>query len=264
MTALNKGRFTTSEIAYIKANIEKQTIDQISARLNRDPISINAWVAKNVGLTVAEKKEVEVHQELKKRPYYKELTKQFSEIELEMFEFHFKKMWSQFKDDVFHTEEMQIIDTIKLEVLMNRQLRNQHEISNKVVEIEKELLEAQKMDDGNRILNLERQISVLRASEETMRRDFKELQSRKSALLKDLKGTRDQRIKAIEDHKQSFPTLITKVMTDPKYRHDMALYVEKMRLATEKERERLSQLITYEDGLPDRPLLNSDSVLKDE
>jgi len=37
-----------------------------------------------------------------------------------------------------------------------------------------------------------------------------------------------------------------------------------MRLATEKERERLSQLITYEDNIPDRPLLNSDSTIKDE
>ena len=36
-------------------------------------------------------------------------------------------MWSQFKDDVFHTEEMQIIDTIKLEILMNRILKSQHE-----------------------------------------------------------------------------------------------------------------------------------------
>ena len=44
-----------------------------------------------------------------------------------MFEFHFKKMWSQFKDDVFHTEEMQIIDTIKLEILMNRILKSQRD-----------------------------------------------------------------------------------------------------------------------------------------
>lgn len=264
MSSLNKGRFTTSEIAYIKANVERKTVEEISSDLNRDPISVGSWITKNIGLTNAEKKEVEVHQELKKRPYYKELTKQFSELELEMFEFHFKKMWAQFKDDVFHTEEMQIIDTIKLEVLMNRQLRNQHEISEKVAELDKELLAAQSNNDDNRVLSIERQIAVLRASEETMRRDFKELQSRKSALLKDLKGTRDQRIKAIEDHKQTFPTLITKVMTDPKYRRDMAIYMEKMRLATEKERERLSQLITYEDGLPDRPLLNSESVLKDE
>ena len=48
-------------------------------------------------------------------------------------------MWSQFKDDVFHTEEMQIIDTIKLEILMNRILKsqrdNQQEISNELKDL---------------------------------------------------------------------------------------------------------------------------------
>ena len=36
-------------------------------------------------------------------------------------------MWAQFKDDVFHTEEIQIVDTIKLEILMNRILTSQQE-----------------------------------------------------------------------------------------------------------------------------------------
>ena len=264
MAKLNTGRFTISEIAYIKANVERKTVEQIGADLNRDPSSVHSWIVKNVGLTSSEKREAEVHQELKGRPYYKELAKQFSPEELDMFEFHFKKMWAQFKDDVFHTEEMQIIDLVKLEILMNRILRSQQDTVEKICNLEQDLLDADRADDRDLAMGLERQIATLRASQETMSRDFKDLQSRKSALYKDLKGTREQRIKAIEDHRQTFPVLITKVMTDPKYRNDMAVYVEKMRLATEKERERLSQLISYEDNIPDRPLLNSDSILKDE
>lgn len=264
MSNLKTGRFSISEIAYIKAHAERKTVEELAGHLNRDPVSIHNWIVKNIGLSSAEKREAEVHQELRGRPYYKELSKQFSEDELEMFEFHFKKMWSQFKDDVFHTEEMQIIDTIKLEILMNRILRAQQETVDKIYNLEIELAKSEDNADRDLAMMLERQIATLRASQETMSRDFKDLQSRKSGLLKDLKGTREQRIKAIEDHRQTFPTLITKVMTDPRYRNDMAVYIEKMRLATEKERERLSQLISYEDNLPDRPLLNSDSVLKDE
>lgn len=264
MSNLKTGRFTISETSYIRANAERKTVDEIAKHLNRDPASVGSWITKNVGLSTSEKREVEVHQELKGRPYYKELNRQFSPEELEMFEFHFKKMWSQFKDDVFHTEEMQIVDTIKLEILMNRILRAQQDTVDKICNLEVELEAAESVSDRDLAMNLERQIATLRASQETMSRDFKDLQSRKSMLLKDLKGTREQRIKAIEDHRQTFPTLITKVMTDSKYRHDMAIYLEKMRLAVEKERERLSQLISYEDNLPDRPLLNSESILKDE
>lgn len=261
---MNKGRFTISEVAYIKANIERKTIDQIAKHLNRDPASVNNWAIKNMGISAGEKVEIEAHNELKGRPYYKELTKQFSAEELEMFEFHFKKLWTQFKDDVFHTEEMQIVDLVKLEILMGRQLRNQQEARDRIKTLELELAAAEAAEDKDRALMIDRQIATLGASQETMSRDFKDLQTKKSTILKDLKGTRDQRIKAIEDHKQTFPVLITKVMTDPKYRHDMSVYMEKMRLAAEVERARLSELITYEDKLPDRPLLNSDSVLKDE
>ena len=54
MSSLNKGRFTTSEIAYIKANVERKTVEEISSDLNRDPISVGAWITKNIGLTTTE------------------------------------------------------------------------------------------------------------------------------------------------------------------------------------------------------------------
>ena len=46
-------------------------------------------------------------------------------------------MWSQFRDDVFHTEEMQIIDTIKLEILMNRVLKGQKDSHDQIVEYQR-------------------------------------------------------------------------------------------------------------------------------
>jgi hypothetical protein len=112
---------------FIEANAEVLSIDQIASKLDRDPDSVKDWISKNIGFSAKQKKEAAVANELKAKPYYRELKYQFSEEELEMFEFHFKKMWSQFKDDVFHTEEMQIIDTIKLEILMNRILKSQQD-----------------------------------------------------------------------------------------------------------------------------------------
>ena len=265
MSELKKGRFSVSEMGFIKSSVDKLTVDQISQKLSRDPISVKAWIEQNVGFSRAEKKEVEVHQELKGKPYYRELMKQFDEEELQMFEFHFKKMWAQFKDDVFHTEEMQIIDTIKLEILMNRILKGQQDTISKISKIEESLLQEKKIDKDNQdrdlIINLERQIAVLRSSQETLSRDYKDLQTRKATMLKDLKGTREQRIKAIEDSKETFASLLTKLTTNVDFRRTVGIDMEKMRLAAEKERERLYQEIVYEDNNVDRPLLNSESIL---
>jgi hypothetical protein len=260
---MKNGRFSFKEMAFIRSNMDSLTIDQMGLKLDRSPDSIYSWIEKNVGFSKQDKIEVEVNNELKGKPYYKELIKQFSSEELEMFEFHFKKMWSQFKEDVFHTEEMQIIDTIKLEILMNRILRGQQDVVEKISSINTQILNEKKtgdLADRDLIFNLERQAANLSASQETLSRDYKDLQSRKASMLKELKGTREQRIKSIEDSKQTFASLINLLTSKPEMRRSIGLEMEKMRIASENERARLSKQIQYEDGNYDRPLLNADSV----
>ena len=185
-----------------------------------------------------------------------------------MFQFHFKKMWSQFKDDVFHTEEMQIIDTIKLEILMNRILKSQHENQQEIMANERIVQNEKARDKDQRdvdlIMNIERQIAILRASQETLSKDYKDLQARKATMLKDLKGTREQRIKAIEDSKMTFASLVKKLATDPQYRNDVGVEMEKMRLAMEIEKERLSDYVQYEDGIVDQPFLTPETLKEQE
>jgi hypothetical protein len=267
---MKTGRFNVSEINYLYQNAEKLSVDVMAKKLNRDPASVHTWIKKNVGLTSKDKEEVAAKNELKSRPYYKELQRQFSSEELEMFDYHFKKMWIQFKDDVFHTEEMQIVDTIKLEILMNRSLRSQQATADKIDELEREVQREKNMeldgdpDSRNKIINLERQIGMLRASQENLSKDFKDLQTKKASMLKELKGTREQRIKQIEDSKQTFATLLTTLTTNPKYRKEIGYEMERMRLAMEEETKRLSQDITYDDGVIDKPLLSSKSVFVED
>lgn len=263
--SLKKGRFSKEEMNFIEQSMAASvlSIDEIASNLERDPASVKDWVERNIGFSSKQKKEAAVANELKTRPYYRELKRQFSEEELEMFEFHFKKMWSQFKDDVFHTEEMQIIDTIKLEILMSRILtsqranENQIEIYSGMVRQEKEVAVDQR--DNELIFELERQVAVLRASQETLSKDYKDLQARKGTMLKDLKGTREQRIKAIEDSKETFASLVKQIATDEDFRVKIGLDMEKMRLAVEKEKERLAEYHTYEDGAVDRPFLTEET-----
>lgn len=261
---MKKGRFSIEERAFIEKNAEIITVGEIAKYLDRDVVSVAAWIKDNVGMSASQKAEISVANELKGKPYYKELEYQFSSEELQLFQFHFKKMWSQFKDDVFHTEEMQIIDTIKLEILMNRILRSQQENQNEIDAVERIIREEKARDKDQRdmdlIINLERQVAMLRASQETLSKDYKDLQARKATMLKDLKGTREQRIKAIEDSKQTFASLVKKLAIDPEYRTRIGIEMEKMRLAVEKEKERLSEYFEFNDGQVDQPFLTSETV----
>lgn len=264
---MKKGRFSKKEMEFIEANAEVLSFNEIASQLDRDPSSIEFWIETNIGFTPKQKKEAAVANELKSRSYYKELKNQFNEDELEMFEFHFKKMWSQFKDDVFHTEEMQIIDTIKLELLMNRILKSQQDNQNLILHYERELQVEKAVDRDQRdmdvIMNLERSIAVTRASQETLSKDYKDLQSRKATMLKDLKGTREQRIKQIEDSKQTFASLIKQIVTNPTIRTKMGIDMEKMRLAAEAEKERLAGYHKYEDGIIDQPFLTPETLIQE-
>ena len=261
---MKKGRFSNEEMEFIEANAEVLSPDQMAVELDRDPASVRDWIKKKIGFSPKQKKEAAVANELKSKPYFKELSNQFTVEELEMFQFHFKKMWSQFRDDVFHTEEMQIVDTIKLEILMNRILRAQHENQEQIrgigaiLENEKRLPRNER--DTELIINLERQIAVIRASQETLSKDYKDLQARKATMLKDLKGTREQRVKAIEDSKLTFASLVKKIATDYQFRAKIGVDMEKMRLAMEHEKERLSEYANYNDGQVDQPFLTPDTL----
>jgi len=258
-----KGRFSNEEMEFIEANAEVLSPESIAETLDRDPDSVREWIGRKIGFSAKQKKETAVANELKERPYYRELIRQFTAEELEMFEFHFKKMWSQFKDDVFHTEEMQIIDTIKLEILMNRILKSQQENQTQIATYERLVQEEKSVDKDQRdidyIMNLERQVAVLRASQETLSKDYKDLQARKATMLKDLKGTREQRIKAIEDSKQTFAALVKQIATDESFRTQIGIDMEKMRLAMENEKERLSEYHTYQNGAIDQPFLTPET-----
>ena len=132
--------------------------------------------------------------------------------------------------------------------------------------LEKMLSEERAVDKDQRdhdyVLNLERQLASLRASQESLNRDYRELQSKKASMLREMKGTREQRIKRLEDSKQSFISWVASLIQDPETLKKYGIEMEKMRLAMMKERERLSAFHQYEDGQIDQPFLTPDTVIE--
>ncbi len=261
---MKKGRFSKTEQKFIKENYKNLSAQQIGTQLDRDPASIDSYIEDKLGKTNKHAKELQASYELKSRPFWKDLQKQFSAEELETILYHWGRIIGQFRDDVLPTEELQILDAIKLEVLMNRALiTQQSNMENIRIYQEEVTLEKRKsleIQDKEMIYSIERQIAVCRAAQDTLTRDYKDLQTKKASMLKDLKATREQRIKRLEDSRETFIGWVQNLMTNPEIRQELGIEMEKMRMAMNKEAERLSEYHTYEDKNVDQPFLTPDSI----
>jgi len=264
---MKKGRFTKTEQEFIRNNHREMSNLEIATHLDRDPISIQSYIKEKIGNNTLDDREIEALHDLQSRPFWKDLEKQFSEEELQSLLYHWSRIITQFRDDVLPTEELQIIDAIKLEILMNRALIGQQTNMRSIGEYE-ELVTVEKsksleVQDKDYIYNLERQIAVCRAAQDSLTREYKDLQTKKASMLKDLKATREQRIKRLEDSKQTFIGWVRNLMSNPETRQQMGTDMEKMRLAMEAEKKRLSEYHKYEDGNIDQPFLTPDTVKDD-
>lgn len=259
---MKKGRISKEEERIIGRLVNSVTVEDIARELDRDVESVEYFIKRKfkVGLTGEEFAAFS----LEDRPYWLDLKAQFTDEELDLFKYHWSRIISQFKDDVFPTEELQVIDVIKLEILMNRCLKGNKDNIEQISTYEKLVRDERSKDkdqqDMDYIINLERQVASLRASQESLNRDYRELQTKKAAILREMKGTREQRIKRLEDSKQSFTSWVANLLQNPDLMKKYGIEMEKMRAAMKKEEERLSTFHKYEDGTVDQPLLTPDTV----
>lgn len=79
-------------------------------------------------------------------------------------------------------------------------------------------------------------------------------------MLKEMKATREQRVKRLEDSKQNFTSWMAYLISNPDVALSYGEEMEKMRLAMEKEKERLAAYHKYTDEMVDQPFLTPDTV----
>ncbi len=260
---MKKGRLSKTEMQFITESAEVMTVESIAEKLERDPVSISEFIKRNLQIGVSDEEDAAFT--LKKRPYWRELKLQFTENELDLFQYHWTNIIMQFKDNVIHTEELQVIDLIKLELLMNRSLKLSKSSNDQIEQLEERIRIERALDPEiaqiEQVLNMERQVASLKASQESMTKDYRELQTKKNSMLKEMRATREQRVKDIEESKQTFVGFLKHLISNPDVVKGYGMEMEKMRLAMEAERVRLSAYHTYEDGQIDQPFLVPGGVL---
>jgi hypothetical protein len=277
--AKNKvGRFSLEEMEFIQKHAASMSPLDIARRLNRTKAAVQEYIDRfyapkaythPAGSEVAGKDSPDaIRKELRQSELWKRLRQELSQEELGFFDEEYVKMMSQFKGDVLPTEESQIFDAIKLEILKSRNLVERRKSREDIRRLEEQRdvflrgfssLADMTGADRDRALSYETSIQAAKAADQSRTAEYDKLQQRKDAIMKTMKATRDQRFKEVESAKESILGLFKKLQLREEQAKESRAAVL-MDMATKREYERLSAAHVYEDGKEDRPVLNAETV----
>jgi len=262
-----RGQLSLEEEKFISENFGTLSEEQIAEQLNRNVGPIKKFINENQLLVPSDvKKDNEtLKYKLHSKTFWTEITRQFDAEtgELEYFENTWIGLIKQFREDVLPAEELQIKQFITIDILINRSMKERkRHISEtdklqRLVDKEYEKLEDQR--DIPKLACLETQLSFARNSIANYTNEYTKLLNEQQKISKDLKATREQRIKRIEDGKSSWVGLI-RMLEDEVLREKEGREMEILNLAVEKSKEILNSYHQYADGQVDKPFLTPDSV----
>ena len=118
--------------------------------------------------------------------------------------------------------------------------------------IDDEIHKPTPMQDTQAIASFQTQLGAAYASKSAYINEHEKLLTKKERLLKDLKGTREQRKRNTEDAKTNFSAWL-KQLDDIEVRKREGIDMEIHRMAADKAVEDLSDYHKYEDGTLDQP-----------
>lgn len=261
-----RGQLSLEEEQYIRENFNKIPIKDIASNLNRTVAPVKRYIEEARLEYVDNADEYEsLRTKLHSKNFWSEIKRQFDEEtgELEYFENTWINLVKQFREDVLPAEELQIKQFITIDILINRSMkeRKRHiadtEKLQKQVDREYELSEDER--DISRLTNLETQLSFARNSISNYTNEYTKLLNEQQKISKDLKATREQRIKRIEDGKSSWVGLI-RMLEDEDTREKQGREMEILKMATDKMKEGLQEYHTYADKAVDKPFLIPEDV----
>lgn len=263
---LKVGNMSLEEKAFIDRNIHRLDIFDLASSLNRTPDAIKRYVRsqKRQEQTKIENSDVQHFLcKLHTRYYWIEICNQFEESELRFFEHKWIEYYKQFAEDVTPTEENEMIELIRVSILINRVMRDKQTLLKNVERLEKLLeIEMKKKPeeiDTTIILNLQNQIGSLIAAKAAFIKEYDTLTNKLEKFTKDLKGTRESRLKRADDAKTNFAAWL-RYLDDEYVRKAVGDEMEKHAVAADKQYRSLASYHTYADGMVDKPFLNAETV----
>ena len=263
-----RGQLGLEEEKFIRDNIGILEIEEIADRLNRSVKPIERYLQKSKIVTKTpdeQQNDKTLRQKLHTKPFWGEIEKQFDKItgELDYFEDTWIGLLKQFREDVLPAEELQIKQFITIDILINRSMkeRKRHiaDTEKLQIKVDKEYSLPEDVRDIPKLANLETQLGFARNSIASYTNEYTKLLNEQQKISKDLKATREQRIKRIEDGKSSWVGLI-RMLEDEDIREKEGREMEIMSMSVQKHKKLLTEYHEYADDTVDSPLLTPETV----
>lgn len=266
-TLSGKGLLPQWATSYIDRNYKSMSAEMMAENLgNRDRAGvIQEYINTHFGGDRKVKREMKLSEELETRPEWDNFRQQFTLRELEHFKYRYVQLMGQFRDDVMPTEEMQLFQVITVDILIQRTMREHKAVMQDMEWAAKEI-DTLKEDEGKgaEIKALESRYARGSTQLKDLSSRYESYLMRQSSMMKELKATRDQRVHVKEGSRTSFLGMLRLLNEDEAALLEMGREAELNRMAAEKEKQRLSKLHKYADGVPDRPLLTPETVELDD
>ena len=209
---------------------------------------------------------------LKRKPYWNELKRAYTDKEIKIFIYEWNRIIEQFKNEVTATEEIQIVDLIKMTLTQYRSEEERQKCVEEIQQAEIMLMKLKKRkpaDDDEKRQQIddtsrqERVIAAMRQAYKDYGTQIKDCLEIKNKLMSDLKATREKRLQKREETMANFTGWLQTIYNNPDVRREMSVELEKMRMSTEKAKLELEEYHKYIDGHIDQPLLTPETVKED-
>lgn len=266
------GALSLEDMQYIRDNAQSLPPAVIAFNLNRNLPPVLKYMRDacllSPSATDAEQDAAVIRKSLMKEPWWDNVAAQCdSKEEKELFIALWVQILHQLNNEITSTEKLQVKDMVFTEIFANRSQAERASHVRQIDEFKTEVAELQREDpisdeSQQKIMYLSERISYLRNSLDTFAQSHLKLSESKNKALRELKVSREQRKKNIEESSTSFGGYI-KSLLDEKRRKEEGFDIEAMKLAKDKVYKKLSQFHTYADGVVDRPILNCDTIEED-
>ncbi len=266
-TKLKCGKISNDEVEFVTANHENMAISDIATKLRRSENCVRKLIAAVPTIEKTEEQSGWVAR-LHSSSFWVEVKKGLLGNEIGYFE----KAWASFSDqfssstDILATDELMIKDLIMLDIFSMRAVAEQANTVRLINELEKAIHNEEQVDDDVRdqmaLSNWRKQVTSLSTAKSSLTKHHIDYQKQKDTKLRDLKGSRDQRFKQVEESRRNIFELIKELDTH-KRRVQEGHLAAKVAIASENIRKDWNQVIEYEDGTADKPFLSPEGELED-
>jgi len=264
---MKTGRFSKEELSYIDDNLSIMTDEQLAESLNRsvEAIAQRRAVAPQANANA----ELQSHiSQLHSKHFWSTVKRSLLNEEIETFENSWASLYSQFfHQGVTATDEIMMKDVIIEDILLHRALEQKKNILEEIKENEKLLVEEREKDMDDRdtdfMTNALRTIVQLRGTSEAYTKEINEIKKTKDSKFKDLKATRNERLKTVEESGKNIFALI-KLLDEQKSRETEGRMTGLVYEASKTKEGQMKQNMVFADGEVDKVWLTPEAELEEE